>query len=91
MDNRKANGGKREGAGRKPKAEEQNLVEKLTPLIPKGYKALESGLDDDQSWAVKLFFEYLYGKPKQQIDQNNTHEFSDGFDLKKLYGKDTEA
>jgi hypothetical protein len=68
MDNRKANGGKREGAGRKPKAEEQNLVEKLTPLIPKGYKALESGLDDDQSWAVKLFFEYLYGKPKQSVD-----------------------
>jgi hypothetical protein len=68
MDNRKANGGKREGAGRKPKAEEQNLVEKLTPLIPKGYKALESGLDDDQSWAVKLFFEYLYGKPKQAVD-----------------------
>jgi hypothetical protein len=90
MDKRKNNGGHSNG-GRKSKAEEQNLVEKLTPLIPKGYKALESGLDDDQSWAVKLFFEYLYGKPKQQIDQKNTHEFSDGFDLKKLYGKDSEA
>jgi hypothetical protein len=66
-DGRKNNGGNK-NAGRKPKAEEQNLVEKLTPLIPKGYKALESGLDDDQSWAVKLFFEYLYGKPKQSVD-----------------------
>jgi len=67
MDNRKNNGGNK-NAGRKPKAEEQKLVEKLTPLISKGYKALESGLDNDQSWAVKLFFEYLYGKPKQSVD-----------------------
>tara|TARA_R110000823_G_C15555741_1_gene459875 strand:+ start:43 stop:324 length:282 start_codon:yes stop_codon:yes gene_type:complete len=69
MDNRKNNKGTKGNAGGRPsKAEEQNLVEKLTPLIPKGYKALESGLDDDQSWAVKLFFEYLYGKPKQSVD-----------------------
>jgi hypothetical protein len=67
MDKRKNNGGHSNG-GRKPKAEEQKLVEKLTPLIGKGYKALESGLDNDQSWAVKLFFEYLYGKPKQSVD-----------------------
>jgi|AntRauTorckE5430_2_1112549.scaffolds.fasta_scaffold36018_3 hypothetical protein len=67
MDKRKNNGGHSNG-GRKPKAEEQKLVEKLTPLISKGYKALESGLDNDQSWAVKLFFEYLYGKPKQSVD-----------------------
>ena len=84
-------GGARDGAGRKPKAEEQKLIEKLSPLEPKAYQALENAIEDDQSWAVKIFFEYMYGRPKQQIDQNNTHEFSDGFDLKKLYGKDTEA
>ena len=84
-------GGARDGAGRKPKAEEQKLIEKLSPLEPKAYKALEGAIEDNQSWAVKIFFEYMYGRPKQQIDQNNTHEFSDGFDLKKLYGKDTEA
>jgi len=67
MDNRKNNGGNK-NAGRKPKAEEQKLVEKLTPLIDKAYKALETGLQDDQSWAVKLFFEYLYGKPRQSVD-----------------------
>jgi len=67
MDKRKNNGGHSNG-GRKPKAEEQKLVEKLTPLIDKAYKALETGLQDDQSWAVKLFFEYLYGKPRQSVD-----------------------
>lgn len=67
----KDNGGARKGAGRKPKADEQQLIEKLTPLQNKGYKALEDGLTDGQSWAVKLFFEYMYGKPKQQIEQTS--------------------
>ena len=67
-DGRKNNGGNK-NAGRKPKVEEQKLIERLTPLSNKGYKALEDGLDDKQSWAVKLFFEYMYGKPKQQIEQ----------------------
>lgn len=61
-------GGKREGAGRKPKVDEARLVEMLTPLEPKAYKALEKGINEDKSWAVKLFFEYLYGKPKQSVD-----------------------
>lgn len=70
-DNRKDNGGARVGAGRKPKAEEQKLIERLTPLADAGYKALENALKDEQGWAVKLFFEYLYGKPKQSIEQKN--------------------
>lgn len=61
-------GGKRKGAGRKPKAEEHELVERLSPLDEKGFKALEDGLDDGQSWAVKLYMEYRFGKPKQTTD-----------------------
>jgi hypothetical protein len=68
MDKRKNNGGKREGSGRKSKAEEQNLVEKLTPLEDAGFKALKDGLNDGQSWAVKLFLEYRFGKPHQSKD-----------------------
>lgn len=69
-DGRKNNGGHstKGKAGRKPKADEARLIEKLTPLEPKAYKALEKGLDDTQNWAVKLYFEYYYGKPKQSID-----------------------
>lgn len=91
MDKRKDNGGAREGAGRKPKAEEQALIEKLSPLENEAYKALKNALIDEQGWAIKLFFEYMYGKPKQQIEQKNTHEFTEGFDITKLYGKDKEA
>ena len=67
MDKRKNNGGHSNG-GRKPKAEEQKLVEKLSPLEPKAYQALEDAIDDNQSWAVKIFFEYMYGRPKQAVD-----------------------
>lgn len=89
MDGRRNNKGKKGNkGGRKPKADEQQLVERLTPLEDKGFKALQDGLDDGQSWAVKLFLEYRYGKPKQQIENTNTHQFIEGFDLNKLYGKD---
>lgn len=71
MDDRVNNGGARKGAGRKPKADEQQLVEKLTPLDEVGFKALKNGLTDGQSWAVKLFMEYRFGKPKQQIENTN--------------------
>ena len=74
MDDRVNNGGARKGAGRKPKADEQQLVEKLSPLAPKAYKALEKSISENQGWAIKLFFEYMYGKPKQQLDVNTKVE-----------------
>jgi hypothetical protein len=37
-------GGARENAGRKSKAEEQSLIEKLTPLEPLAFAALQSAL-----------------------------------------------
>lgn len=71
MDNR---GGARENAGRKPKADEQKLIEKLTPLEAKAFKALENAIDDNQNWAVKLWFEYMYGKPKEKIEVTKIKE-----------------
>ena len=68
MDYRINNGGARKGAGRKPKADEQLLIEKLSPLENAAYKALKDALSNSESWAVKLWFEYSYGKPKQQAD-----------------------
>lgn len=79
----KTRGGARIGAGRKTKAEEQSLIEKLTPLEPKAFKALEDALNDGKDWAVKLFFQYNFGMPKQVIDQNNTHTVND-FDIKEV-------
>jgi len=68
MDKRKYNGGNK-NAGRKSKAEEQNLIEKLSPLEPLAFDGLEYALKQKKEWAVKLTFEYLFGKPKQHIEQ----------------------
>ena len=62
------NGGAREGAGRKSKAQEQSLIEKLSPLEPIAFKAFMEALKENKDWAVKLFFQYNFGMPKQTID-----------------------
>ena len=67
MDGRKNNGGHKT-AGRKPKADEQQLIERLSPLEDDALKALEEGIKARQNWAVKLFFEYRYCKPQQNLD-----------------------
>ena len=70
----KPKGGKREGAGRKPKVEEQKLIEHLTPLHPKAMSAFKIALNTNEKWAVELFFKYFYGMPKQQIDHTSDGE-----------------
>ena len=54
--------------GRPSKAEEQQLIEKLSPLQDKAFKALSNALDEEHNWAVKLWFEYMYGKPRETKD-----------------------
>lgn len=69
MDGRKNNRGtKGNKGGRPPRAEEQKLIEKLSPLEPKAFKALENAIAEEQSWAVKMYFEYMYGKPKEKVE-----------------------
>jgi hypothetical protein len=68
MDGRKQNGGKREGAGRKPKSEEAELIARLSPLDDEALKQLTQGVKGGDFQYLKMFFEYRYGKPKQTID-----------------------
>nr|BAR34784.1 hypothetical protein [uncultured Mediterranean phage uvMED] len=63
-------GGKREGAGRKPKVKEQDLIDKLDSIIDKeqviktlGQKALNGDMR-----ALGLYMGYRYGKPKETKD-----------------------
>ena len=74
MDKRRNNGGSRQGAGRKGKAEEQKLIENLTPMNSMALASLEKGLEKKEQWAVKLFFEYFYGKPQQRVDVTTNDE-----------------
>jgi hypothetical protein len=43
------------------------------------FKALTDAINDGKDWAVKLFFQYKFGMPKQTID--NKVEVSN-FDIK---------
>src|SRR5687768_16661706 len=61
-------GGAREGAGRKPKADELAIIEKLSPLEDEAFKQLEKGVKSGSFHFVKLFYEYIWGKPKQSVD-----------------------
>ena len=74
MDKRINNGGARKGAGRKPKADEQKLIENLTPMNELALQSLQKGLEKKEQWAVKLFFEYFYGKPQQRVDVTTNEE-----------------
>lgn len=68
-------GGKRDGAGRKPKADEQKLVEELLTFHDDAVRSLKLAVKAGESWAVKLYLERLYGKPRETVA--NTHSFED--------------
>lgn len=69
MDKRKLNKGtKGNNGGRKSKAEEQQLIEKLSPLEDLAHSKLSEAIEQGKDWAIKMYFEYMYGKPKQQTD-----------------------
>lgn len=60
-------GGKRNNAGRKAKADELALIERLSPLEDIAIEKLSAGLRSGEFAYVKLYMEYRYGKPKESI------------------------
>ena len=67
MDKRINNGGHKT-AGRKPKADEIAMIERLSPMEDKAYKALEQGVANGDFKFVQLYFNYYAGKPKETKD-----------------------
>jgi hypothetical protein len=66
MDKRKNNGGNK-GCGRKSKAEELSLIERLTPMQDTALAALEKGVKACEFSYIKMYMEYMYGKPKETV------------------------
>ena len=56
-------GGARQGAGRKPKDEEQSLVKRLSPYDSIAFEKLIEGVKEGQYRYLKLYFEYRFGRP----------------------------
>mgnify|MGYP006431026725 FL=1 len=81
MDKRKNNGGAREGAGRKPKAQEQKLIERLDAIIDKDIAVGKLGelVIKGDIRALQLYLSYRYGKPKESIDLNSSEGLNINF------------
>lgn len=76
MENGNGHGGKREGAGRKPKTEEIQLIERLKPLDDIAFEKLSELVRGGDMAALKLFMAYRFGQPRQTIDANVTGELN---------------
>ena len=74
MENKSNYGGKRENAGRKSKAEEVQLIEKLGALEPIAFMALEKGLENGDFKFTQLFYNYYAGKPRETKDITVSNE-----------------
>ena len=75
MDNRQNNKGTLGNkGGRPPKAEEVKMIERLTPLEPKAFEALEKGIEEGNFKYVQMFYNYYAGKPKETKDVTITSE-----------------
>ena len=78
-------GGIRHGSGRKSKAYEQKIIEKLDSVIEehKVLNVLKELIIGGDLRAVQLYFHYRYGKPKSSVELNTTTE-SLSIDFKEL-------
>ena len=83
MEEKKQNGGKREGAGRKPKIDEITLIESMDAvLVPKvAWEKLAVKVKENDVQAIETWLSYRYGMPKQTVDNNTNLNIND-FNLK---------
>ena len=51
-------------SGRKPKCEEQRLIEQLKPYDIEWGNMLVKGIREGKPWALKIFAEYRWTKPR---------------------------
>ena len=53
--------------GRAPKADEQMLVERLSPLDDAAFEVHKKAIKAGEKWAIELYYKYRFGMPKQLI------------------------
>lgn len=84
-----AAGGKREGAGRKAKVDEEKVRGLAVGAIVKKYGSEEKGfmalLESGEPSLVKFVFEHAYGKPKEKIEHSSDPEAPVIFKLDERY------
>ena len=76
MDGRKNNSGAigNKGGGRKPKADEEKLIQRLSELDDIGFKCLENGIKEGNYNFWNKWMEFRFGKPKERLDVTSNEE-----------------
>ena len=75
-DGRKNNKGTigNKGGGRKPKADEEKLIQKLSELDDTAFECLKNGIEEGNYNFWNKFMEFRYGKPKERVDVTSNDE-----------------
>ncbi len=72
------NGGKRAGAGRKPKIEELKIVNTAIEAITEKHGSLKAGfqwlLETGEASLIKFVYEHAAGKPTEKVNLNHSAE-----------------
>ena len=61
-------GGPRPGSGRPKRKSEEELLERLSPLEPLWYEAMEANLRKKDMKAVELYTKYYFGEPVKRVE-----------------------
>ena len=61
-------GGKREGAGRKSRMTEHEIIERLEPMAETAFRVLHEKLAQGDARALQLYMQYFIGLPTQKIE-----------------------
>lgn len=61
-------GGPRPGSGRPKRKSEEELLEKLAPLEPLWYEAMEANLRKKDLKAMDIYAKYYFGEPIKRVE-----------------------
>jgi len=61
-------GGAREGAGRKRRMEEHEIIQRLEPMADTAFKVLKQKISEGDMKAIQIFCQYFIGLPTQKIE-----------------------
>ena len=61
-----------ENSGRQGKEIEQKMIEQLSVFTEDAYRVLGENINKGKYWAIKIWFERMYGKSKEYKDVNIT-------------------
>ena len=59
-------------SGRRTKEIDQQMIESLSVFTEDAYRVLGENIKKGKFWAIKIWFERMYGKPREYKDVNVT-------------------